>query len=112
LNIEVKLFVPNEKPSALLLFNNVCMKIRGDYSNDLNGLMNIWGVTLELFSQKYNSELKELLHELIDIRPHWKEDIYRFENTQTRVLYYFYRCCDSTSTIVNGDFHEHSFEKK
>jgi hypothetical protein len=102
-----KLFASKIDPTALLLFNHICMQIRGDYPNDLNGLINIWGVTLEIFSQKYNNRLKDLLQELINLRPHWKEDIYRFENTQIRILYYFYRCCKSSNMFIGGDFYEY-----
>ena len=49
----------------------------------------------------------DLLQELINLRPHWKEDIYRFENTQIRILYYFYRCCKSSNMFIGGDFYEY-----
>jgi len=37
-------------------------------------------------------------------RPHWKNELDRFEKTYDKLLYYFYKCCKSVEALAHGKY--------
>jgi hypothetical protein len=89
---------------ALRVFNQCCVKIRGDYSLDAFGLMEIRDNTLKMVYSTYPSVvLDHLLKVLIKLKPLWEKDVLESsETTLGKLRYYFFRCAKSLVMTANG----------
>jgi len=98
-------YLTAKERTSLLLFNNICGSLRGEYSNDAKGLMKIWEVTLYIFKEEFKEPLlNTLLSAFIKRRPHWKKELERYQTTYDKILYHFYKCCKSLDTLSDGHY--------
>ena len=102
-------YLTAKERTSLLLFNNICGSLHGEYSNDAKGLMKIWEVTLYIFKEEFKEPLlNTLLSAFIKRRPHWKKELERYQTTYDKILYHFYKCCKSLDTLSDGYYSTNS----
>ena len=100
---DIKLFTKKEI-IALKSFNDICSKIRGDYSKDAKGLFKIWITTLNIYKGYQENSMTRLLSALVKRIPHWKIDVYKHNETYDQIKYCFYRMCKALESTSNGKY--------
>jgi len=102
-------YLTGKERTSLLLFNNICGSLRGEYSNDAKGLMKIWEVTLYIFKEEFKEPLlNTLLSALKKRRPHWNNELEKYQTSYEKILYHFYKCCKSLDTLSDGYYSTNS----
>ncbi|MBT3298895.1 hypothetical protein HN385_08225 [archaeon] len=100
---EAKLFTKKEIQS-LKSFNDICSKIRGEYSKDAKGLFKIWINTLNVYKEYHTNSMTQLLSALMKRTPHWKLDVYEHIETYDQIKYCFYRMCKTLEYVSDGKY--------